>query len=149
MTEQLNKSQTKEPSFFWDGIGKKLLYACIASALAAAFAAWWLGVRSASGLLGCFLVIHLLLMYFVGGRVVREDKRRAGTNAWRVPERTILAIAAAGGSIGVLRGMYKYRHKTKHAKFYLGVPFILFVQANILLYLFFPDMYSRLIHIVV
>lgn len=149
MTDHADKSRAKDASFLWDGIGGKLAYASVGSLLASALAAWWLGVRSIGGLLGCFVAIHLVLMYFVGGRVVREDKRRAGSNAWRVPESTILAIAAAGGSIGVLRAMYKYRHKTKHAKFYLGVPFILFVQANILLYLFFPDLYSRLVHIVV
>ena len=40
----------------------------------------------------------------------------------------LLTAAALGGSIGVLAGMYLVRHKTRHLKFAIGVPFILIVQ---------------------
>ena len=50
------------------------------------------------------------------------DKLLAKENAWRIPERTLLMLAAIGGSIGVLLAMYTVRHKTRHAKFFLGVP---------------------------
>ena len=46
----------------------------------------------------------------------------------RIPERTLLLTAALGGSIGMLLGMYRFHHKTKHAKFYIGVPVILLLQ---------------------
>ena len=63
------------------------------------------------------------------------DKLFAKQNQWRVPEKTLLGIAAIGGSIGVLAAMYTVRHKTKHAMFLLGVPAILICQIGILLYL--------------
>ena len=63
------------------------------------------------------------------------DKLFAKQNQWRVPEKTLLGIAAIGGSIGVLAAMYTVRHKTKHARFFLGVPAILICQIGILLYL--------------
>lgn len=63
------------------------------------------------------------------------DKLFAKQNQWRVPEKTLLGIAAIGGSIGVLAAMYTVRHKTKHARFFLGVPVILICQIGILLYL--------------
>ena len=56
------------------------------------------------------------------------DKRKARRGAWRIPEATLIGTAALGGSIGVLAGMYLVRHKTRHLKFTLGVPFILIVQ---------------------
>lgn len=59
------------------------------------------------------------------------DKRRAKRNAWRIPEVRLMLTAALGGSIGVLAGMYLFRHKTKHPKFTLGVPLILAVQVVI------------------
>ena len=56
------------------------------------------------------------------------DKRKAQKNLWRIPERTIMSVAVCGGSVGVLLGMYAFRHKTKHLKFAIGVPVILSVQ---------------------
>ena len=39
-----------------------------------------------------------------------------------------MGVAAMGGSIGSLIGMYTVRHKTKHLKFTIGIPLILAVQ---------------------
>ena len=59
------------------------------------------------------------------------DKWKAKKNRWRVRESTLLIVAALGGSIGSLAGMYLFRHKTQHLKFTLGVPLILAAQCLI------------------
>jgi uncharacterized membrane protein YsdA (DUF1294 family) len=56
------------------------------------------------------------------------DKWKAKNKRWRIPEATLMGIAAIGGSVGSLIGMYTVRHKTKHIKFTLGIPAILAVQ---------------------
>ena len=56
------------------------------------------------------------------------DKWKAKKNRWRIPEATLMTVAALGGSIGSLLGMYTVRHKTQHLKFTLGIPLILAVQ---------------------
>ena len=56
------------------------------------------------------------------------DKLKAKRGAWRIPEATLLGVAAIGGSIGALAGMYTFRHKTRHIKFTLGIPLILIAQ---------------------
>ena len=56
------------------------------------------------------------------------DKQKARKKRWRIPEATLIGVAAAGGSIGSLLGMYTFRHKTKHPKFTIGIPFILVLQ---------------------
>lgn len=56
------------------------------------------------------------------------DKYKARKKLWRIPEATLLGVAAIGGSVGSLIGMYTVRHKTKHPKFTLGIPVILAVQ---------------------
>jgi uncharacterized membrane protein YsdA (DUF1294 family) len=66
------------------------------------------------------------------------DKWKAQRNKWRIPEATLLTCAAVGGSIGALCGMYLFHHKTKHKKFFLGVPFILFLQIAAIVY-FYAD----------
>ena len=56
------------------------------------------------------------------------DKQKAIKNRWRIPESTLLWCAVLGGSMGAIMGMRLFRHKTKHAKFYIGLPVILCVQ---------------------
>lgn len=83
------------------------------------------------------ILIYLLIMNAAGFLVMTADKLFAKSNAWRVPENNLLGIAAIGGSIGVWAAMYIVRHKTKHAKFVIGVPVILAVQIGFVLYLLF------------
>lgn len=72
--------------------------------------------------------IYLLVINAVGFIIMHYDKYLAKNNKWRIPERTLIAIAAIGGSVGSLLGMYSARHKTKHPKFTIGIPAILIVQ---------------------
>lgn len=59
------------------------------------------------------------------------DKQKAKTNQWRISEKTLLGIAICGGSLGAICGMRIFRHKTRHAKFTVGLPVILLIQAVI------------------
>lgn len=53
------------------------------------------------------------------------DKKKAINNAYRIPEKNLFFICIIGGSLGLLIGMYKFHHKTKHNKFVYGVPLLL------------------------
>ena len=46
----------------------------------------------------------------------------------RTRERTLLLLSALGGSVAMLLCMLLIRHKTKHAKFMIGIPVILMLQ---------------------
>ena len=72
--------------------------------------------------------IYLLLINALAFLLMLIDKYKAKKNLWRMRESTLLLIAAIGGSIGALAGMYTFRHKTKHLKFTLGIPVILVLQ---------------------
>ena len=74
------------------------------------------------------MIICLLLINAAGLLVMLADKKKARKNLWRIPEATLLTVAALGGSIGVLAGMYLFHHKTRKPKFFIGVPLILTVQ---------------------
>ena len=83
------------------------------------------------------MLIYLLLINAVGFGVMLYDKYLAKNNLWRIPEKTLLGIAAFGGSVGCLAGMYTVRHKTKHLKFTIGIPAILAMQIlAVILYLY-------------
>ena len=66
------------------------------------------------------------------------DKLCAIRKWWRVPELTLLGLAAIGGSVGALVAMKLFRHKTLHLKFKYGVPLILALQVAGLVYLHKP-----------
>ena len=73
-------------------------------------------------------ILYLLIINAAGFLSMLLDKHKAKKNAWRIPERTLLAIACFGGSIGSILGMQLFRHKTQHFKFSVGLPLILAVQ---------------------
>lgn len=74
------------------------------------------------------MLVYLFLINALGFVLMLADKRKAQKNRWRIPESTLIATAILGGSLGTIAGMRIARHKTKHPKFYLGLPFIFAVQ---------------------
>ena len=80
------------------------------------------------------LLVYLLLINAIGFLLMLVDKYKAKRNLWRIPEATLMGVAAMGGSIGAIAGMNLFRHKTKHPKFYIGLPVILALQI-VLVYL--------------
>jgi uncharacterized membrane protein YsdA (DUF1294 family) len=66
------------------------------------------------------------------------DKRKAKKDAFRIPEKTLFTIAVIGGSIGSIAGMYRFRHKTKHSSFTIGMPLILLIQIYVLIRFLLP-----------
>lgn len=79
---------------------------------------------------------YLLAMNVATFAVYGLDKRFAKTPGHRrVRERTLLLLAALGGSLGALAAMRVFRHKTKHKKFVFGVPALLVLQLALAAYL--------------
>jgi uncharacterized membrane protein YsdA (DUF1294 family) len=63
-------------------------------------------------LLAFLLVVNLVTLFRFW-----EDKRRAVAGAWRVPESTLLGLAAIGGTPGALLACRLFRHKTRKQPF--------------------------------
>ncbi|WP_438449206.1 DUF1294 domain-containing protein [Gorillibacterium sp. sgz5001074] len=82
-----------------------------------------------------YLLVYALAINAAGIMMMRSDKARAKKGRYRVPERRLFVTAILGGSIGIFTGMQLYRHKTKHASFYIGIPAILIAQLILLGYL--------------
>ena len=79
------------------------------------------------------LLVYLLIVNAIGFILMLTDKIKAKKNLWRIPEVTLFLVAAIGGSIGSILGMFTFRHKTKHVSFLLGMPLILAVQIVIVI----------------
>ena len=56
--------------------------------------------------------------------LVMLDKQRSRQKEWRISERTFFVWALAFGGVGILLGMYVFRHKTRHWSFIIGIPML-------------------------
>jgi uncharacterized membrane protein YsdA (DUF1294 family) len=90
-------------------------------------------------------ITRLIAYYLIGVNLLTFiaygiDKHKAVRNGQkskhlsrRIPEASLLLLAALGGSPAALLAMYLFRHKTLHRKFRYGVPIILFLQIAIII----------------
>ena len=83
------------------------------------------------------VIIYLIAINIVGFFAMGIDKWKAKNNAWRIPENTLFSITVLGGGIGTIVGMYTFRHKTKKARFTIGLPAILILECILIIYMFF------------
>ncbi len=79
-----------------------------------------------------YFIGYLIIMNFAATAATISDKRRAKRHLWRIPESRLLLLAALGGSPFMLLTMLLIQHKTKHAKFMVGIPAIMIVQSFLL-----------------
>lgn len=80
------------------------------------------------------LCLYLLIINALGLLIMLADKEKAKKHLWRIPESTLLTVAALGGSIGCYAGMRLFHHKTRKPKFSVGIPVIFAVQLLIAAY---------------
>ena len=78
------------------------------------------------------------LINIVAFVLIALDKQYARRHRRRIPEATLLSVAAFGGAPLTLLAMYLFHHKTRKPKFYIGVPCLLILQLAIplLVYLY-------------
>lgn len=74
------------------------------------------------------VICYLLIINIVGFAAMGIDKKKSIKRGWRIPERTLILLAFAGGALGSFLGMYIFRHKTKHMKFVILLPLALLLH---------------------
>ena len=72
--------------------------------------------------------VYLAVISLLAILLTAYDKHAAKLGSWRVKERTLIFVSVIGGSIAMLLTMRLIRHKTKHAKFMVGIPLIIVLQ---------------------
>ena len=76
-----------------------------------------------------YLLIYLAAISLVSIIVCIYDKIAAKKfTKHRTRESSLLILSALGGSVAMLVTMLLIRHKTRHVKFMLGIPFIIVLQ---------------------
>ena len=69
-------------------------------------------------------IAYLIVVNLVGFALYGIDKAKSKGKGRRIPERTLLLVAAIGGALGCWLGMLLFRHKTKHVRFKVLVPLL-------------------------
>jgi uncharacterized membrane protein YsdA (DUF1294 family) len=66
------------------------------------------------------------------------DKRKAAHQGkFRIPENTFFIVSLCGGGVGTYVGMLLHRHKTKHIRFKLIIPVLMFTSLVVFSYGFY------------
>ena len=75
-----------------------------------------------------FVAVALVVMNLATFAMFGLDKAAAAGKRPRVPERTLLVLAALGGSLGALLARPVFRHKTRKQPFGTWLTLIVFLQ---------------------
>ena len=81
-----------------------------------------------------YFALYLILVNFIAVVLCLIDKSRAKNKKWRVSEKTLFIISFMGGSVAMYTTMCLVRHKTKHKRFMIGLPFIIIAQSAFLIW---------------
>ncbi len=81
------------------------------------------------------MIQYLILINVIAFVVYGVDKQKAKHHAWRIPEATLIGLAAIGGAVGAFFGMNFWHHKTKKIKFRILVPLLTILWAGVIWYI--------------
>ncbi|MBU8905131.1 DUF1294 domain-containing protein [Desertibacillus haloalkaliphilus] len=80
------------------------------------------------------LFVYAMIINMIAVVTMKVDKHQAKKSQWRVPEKRLFFLALFGGAMGIYIGMKRYRHKTKHVTFTIGIPTIIILQIALILF---------------
>jgi len=58
-------------------------------------------------------IIYVIIINVIAFSAMWWDKRKASQHEWRVAEATLHILGMLGGALGIIGGMFRFRHKTK------------------------------------
>ncbi len=84
------------------------------------------------------MILNILITYYIIINILTFlfmlfDKRRAILNKYRISEATLFKLSFIGGFLGLMLGMYAFRHKIRKSKFYI-VAFISTILHGTIIY---------------
>jgi uncharacterized membrane protein YsdA (DUF1294 family) len=96
-----------------------------------------LAIALAIVLLGIGAIHDIVLSWLIAINIITllvyvYDKAIAGSNRTRVPERVLLLLTFAGGTVGALVGMQMSHHKTSKTNFLVKFWFVVVAQVALI-----------------
>lgn len=78
------------------------------------------------------VILYFAVIGIISVVLTVYDKAAAKLNKRRIPEKSLIFTALAGGALPMFAAMTLIRHKTRHKKFMLGLPAIMLLHAVLL-----------------
>lgn len=83
------------------------------------------------------VLVYIFIINIIAFAAYGIDKAKARNGTRRIPEKTLIGLAAFGGAIGALIGMLAFRHKTRKIKFTITVPVFTVLWTAVTLFLIY------------
>ena len=87
-----------------------------------------------------FFTVYFLIINLTGYLMMYIDKNKAKNGNYRISEKAIFIVALLLGGTGVYIGMYKFRHKTRHLSFTVGIPICIVLNIVTICYILYNDL---------
>ncbi len=75
-----------------------------------------------------YFAIYILIINIIGFVMMYSDKQKAKKDQYRTREKSFFVVSLLLGGIGTYIGMYKFRHKTRHNLFTIGIPVMIVIN---------------------
>ena len=75
-----------------------------------------------------YFAIYFLIINIIGFVMMYSDKQKAKKDQYRTREKSFFVVSLLLGGIGTYIGMYKFRHKTRHNLFTIGIPVMIVIN---------------------
>lgn len=75
------------------------------------------------------------------------DKQKAKKGTYRISEKALFISSLLLGGVGTYIGMYKFRHKTKHTLFTVGIPIVIVINIFCIYYIIHNNLLITLFNI--
>lgn len=83
------------------------------------------------------VLVYIFIINLIAFAAYGIDKAKARNGTRRIPEKTLIGLAAFGGAIGALIGMLAFRHKTRKIKFTITIPVFTALWTAVTLFLIY------------
>ncbi|MBR4100053.1 MAG: DUF1294 domain-containing protein [Clostridia bacterium] len=81
--------------------------------------------------------LYLAIVSVMAVVICCYDKIASRSRKRRIREKTLLFVAAFGGSVAMYLTMGIIRHKTRHNKFMVGLPLMIVIQALLVFLIYY------------
>ena len=91
---------------------------------------------------------YFLIINIIGFVMMYSDKQKAKKDQYRTREKSFFVVSLLLGGIGTYIGMYKFRHKTRHNLFTIGIPVMIVINLVSIYYILSQNILQYIIEFI-
>ena len=95
-----------------------------------------------------YFAIYFLIINIIGFVMMYSDKQKAKKDKYRTREKSFFVVSLLLGGIGTYIGMYKFRHKTRHNLFTIGIPVMIVINLVSIYYILSQNILQYIIEFI-